>query len=167
MKYLTFTSCNFQNENWKGLGNCISSNCLSTISRRHGKKCKVCQRFFKTSHDLRNHLQTHHKLFCETCGNTFIDSVSGRKHLDKHVKSCVIYKCNLCDKTFLSLKELKAHMPTHKPICSKCDRGFIGKSAKALQNDVQLCANHFVIKTFQVSKAKSPHTNSQTHLPQM
>ena len=74
-----------------------------------------------------------HKPTCSKCNRGFIGRSA--KVLQSDVQSCAIHKCNLCDKNFSSKKGLKAHIPTHKPTCPKCDRVFSGKSAEALLNE--------------------------------
>ncbi|XP_005997966.1 zinc finger and BTB domain-containing protein 4 [Latimeria chalumnae] len=64
---------------------------------------------------------------CETCGKTFSDLSSLKKHEKSHAPE-VAYECSTCSKRFSSLKKLRKHEKTHVAVpqfaCEHCSEEF-------------------------------------------
>ncbi|KAL4631074.1 myoneurin isoform X1 [Arapaima gigas] len=74
--------------------------------------------------------RTKEKPVCSTCGKTFSESSSLRRHIRIH-KGVKPYECQLCGRAFRQGNQLKTHVRTHtgeKPYqCTQCEKGFAQK----------------------------------------
>ena len=94
-------------------------------------KCDQCQMRFPRSDSLSNHIKKIHKetkYICVTCGVIFETHQQLKDHKAKgHDDGTGVFKCHLCEKTYLSHKQLASHVYDHKNrnvfvTCEICDK---------------------------------------------
>ena len=92
--------------------------------------CDQCIMRFSMKDSLSRHIKKIHnetKYICATCGIIFETNQQLRDHKDKGHDGTGEFKCNECDKTFLSHKQLATHVYDHKNKnvfvnCEICDK---------------------------------------------
>nr|XP_022916835.1 zinc finger protein 98-like [Onthophagus taurus] len=81
-------------------------------------QCHVCEKKFRFSGELTNHLTWHseeRKFSCEVCGKGFVNQPSVKKHMVIHSGEKK-HKCEICGKGFHHKSYIKVHMKVHKRI---------------------------------------------------
>ena len=128
----------------------------TSINRVACKQCRLwfpdeqsCDDHVKSDHAVENapnwpeksaYAKRHDTIFCETCGASF----EGPRHLitrrlsrhqqTAHMSHTNIYKCNVCDKGFLSRGPLNRHHLTHSDVRPfLCDYPNCNKKFKSVQ----------------------------------
>uniref|UniRef100_A0A182Q9G1 Protein krueppel n=1 Tax=Anopheles farauti TaxID=69004 RepID=A0A182Q9G1_9DIPT len=79
-------------------------------------RCEECGRRFARLCELRRHVRIYHstdKPFkCEPCEKTFLSSQSYREHMDAH-SNVRRFECDICDKKFVRRRNLVNHRMSH------------------------------------------------------
>ncbi|GFO00948.1 transcription factor e4f1-like [Plakobranchus ocellatus] len=128
------------------------------LSTTGSVQCMVCNKFFRGSSYLRQHMRTHtgdrpHQ--CQHCGRSFTSRDILKKHMYVHQER-KDYKCGECGKLFKRLGHVQQHLRTHSQErafrCSMCDKLF--KTQHSLKVHLRthsginpykcpVCNNHF------------------------
>lgn len=93
-----------------------------------GNLCTMCAQHFKTSTQLRYHMNSVHNAeknntICEVCSKSY-DNIEEHKKI--HIKEGKLFVCTECNKNFTSQSKLNKHLSVHntylRPLeCSVCD----------------------------------------------
>ncbi|XP_030637946.1 zinc finger protein 236 [Chanos chanos] len=102
----------------------------SEENSKRAHRCDLCDKGFKKSSHLKQHLRSHtgeKPYSCNICGRSFVSAGVLKSHLNTHT-GVKAYKCNVCDACFTTNGSLNRHMIIHlnvKPYkCSMCDEAF-------------------------------------------
>ena len=76
--------------------------------------CDVCGKYYKRESDFRNHVKKYHELFkCNDCNKMFVTEKNLVEHRSKHTGEKP-YSCTHCSKKFVSAKFFKRHVLKHE-----------------------------------------------------
>ncbi|KAF7669195.1 hypothetical protein LDENG_00228350 [Lucifuga dentata] len=100
----------------------------SEDNSRRAYRCNWCNKGFKKSSHLKQHVRSHtgEKPYrCHLCGRAFVSAGVLKSHLNTHT-GVKPFKCNVCDASFTTNGSLNRHMIIHvKSVkCSMCDESF-------------------------------------------
>ncbi|XP_006562778.1 zinc finger protein 664 isoform X2 [Apis mellifera] len=96
--------------------------------------CSTCGKAFKRSSEICNHRRIHRdiKYTCEICGFTTNNKISLRMHHRRVHERDYRYRCDQCDKGFMSNYDLEDHKTSHLEtkafICEFCGNGYSQRS---------------------------------------
>ncbi|XP_014272562.1 zinc finger protein 260 [Halyomorpha halys] len=79
-------------------------------------QCDVCDRMYKTEKELRAHTIGHEgsvEHHCLVCGKGFKKLTELKNHQQRHHVEKKPYACDHCSKSYMSSRELRAHMTLH------------------------------------------------------
>ncbi|XP_062846295.1 zinc finger protein 236-like [Trichomycterus rosablanca] len=99
-------------------------------SRKRNYRCQVCDKGFKKSSHLKQHVRSHtgeKPYSCNLCGRSFVSSGVLKSHLNTHT-GVKAFKCNVCNSSFTTNGSLNRHVVIHlntKPFrCTLCAESF-------------------------------------------
>nr|CAD7443060.1 unnamed protein product [Timema bartmani] len=103
-------------------------------------KCDLCGRMYKNEHVLKTHISLHtgaQPRPCSHCDKAFFFASSLKQHMKQEHGEFLLFKCDVCGKTFNLKCHLKSHNETHNhdkiaPILHICQ--MCGKTFKKLQS---------------------------------
>ncbi|XP_055549093.1 zinc finger protein 431-like [Wyeomyia smithii] len=135
--------CKFCNKAFMNLSN------MKTHEMRHrGERnftCDVCSKSFYDSHHLERHIATHstEKQFkCALCPKAYRTANALKTHANNCVRLQISLKCDICQETFPTQKQLTRHHKIHADAelqgslqCPVCSRAF--KKPKVLEKHIQ------------------------------
>ncbi|GLH03392.1 Protein glass [Gryllus bimaculatus] len=105
-------------------------------------KCHICHKILTTYHNLKRHLRNHEKcsgaVNCALCNEELTDKLHLRQHVEeKHPEN---HQCSFCHRVFGSRKSCKSHEMTHPERfvykCESCDKVFLTEARMKRHQDV-------------------------------
>ena len=97
-----------------------------------GFTCHICQKYFKTKKDMKNHLVAHStkKYSCEFCNKRFSLKYNYLRHRRIHTGDRP-YKCGLCENAFSDSSAWAKHVKMHSVVkgynCNNCGKAYYDK----------------------------------------
>ncbi|CAG12844.1 unnamed protein product, partial [Tetraodon nigroviridis] len=100
----------------------------SEDSSRRAYRCNWCNKGFKKSSHLKQHVRSHtgeKPYTCQLCGRAFVSAGVLKSHLNTHT-GMKPFKCNICDASFTTNGSLNRHMISHIKSykCTICEDSF-------------------------------------------
>ncbi|KAG5669502.1 hypothetical protein PVAND_017389 [Polypedilum vanderplanki] len=96
-------------------------------------QCQICKKIYKIKNTLKIHLKTHNKQHqCQLCGKKIARIVELKQHL-KTYENQFAFRCEQCQKNFVSLANLRNHWKIHdknrqkQHKCQQCEYSTDGK----------------------------------------
>ncbi|XP_076458436.1 uncharacterized protein LOC143292132 [Babylonia areolata] len=118
-----------------------------TLSARAISRCPICNRVFRGSSYLKQHMKSHagdRPHDCPVCQKRFVTKDALNKHLIVHSDERN-FKCGVCHKLFKRIAHVREHLKIHsgeRPFpCSVCDKSF--KTNNALKVHVRTHSDCF------------------------
>ena len=104
-----------------------------------------------------------HEQKCEKCGKSFVEF----GFLRKHRKSC-LYKCKICQQTFVNQELLDNHNHRGDLKCDKCDKtfieaGFLKKHMNSVHNEKKIHKCEKCGKVYKTAQSLKQHTKNTVH----
>ena len=100
-------------------------------------QCQYCEKTFPSSAAYSSHKRNHHDpITCAECGKFFKSKILHRNHviLNHTREEDKPYRCTVCPKGFIYIRELNNHMNIHtgaRPYqCAYCEKAFADQSTR-------------------------------------
>ncbi|XP_011603674.2 zinc finger protein 236 [Takifugu rubripes] len=100
----------------------------SEDNSKRAHRCNWCNKGFKKSSHLKQHMRSHtgeKPYTCQLCGRAFVSAGVLKSHLNTHT-GMKPFKCNICHASFTTNGSLNRHMISHMKSykCTICDESF-------------------------------------------
>merc|ERR1712133_19108 len=96
--------------------------------------CTMCKLFVQSEKHLELHMKKIHLRTdwnCKFCSEKFSDRLDLRRHVMEMHQDAKTHACNICDKTFHDVRNMKAHLKAHEDqscVCQDCGKVFKNKT---------------------------------------
>lgn len=120
-----------------------ANNLMTSGGSRRGIRCHVCNKIFKRSNHLTQHMRMHtaeKNHFCTECSKSFSSALVLKNHMRTHNTGNKSYTCDFCNASFNTISSLRRHAVMHTikvyP-CSHCNEQF--RTALQLRKHIKEC----------------------------
>ena len=125
--------------------------------------CKFCKSLFSSKTDWKEHALSHHKpeIFdiCVVCCKSFKTPIGLQQHNQNYHSTSTKFRCNLCDKAFISGRRLNVHLRGHsseKPfICKICGTSYKHKKNLDEHINIKHSGGHWLVRGILYRKEKN------------
>ncbi|KAM3957679.1 zinc finger Y-chromosomal protein-like [Aphomia sociella] len=140
---------------------------MHSIHKEGHFPCNLCDKVFTTQQRYKGHVDFVHKMLkklkCQKCPERFSDYFVQQKHLvEVHGETPIVYKCNVCDRSFnrrytLSCHMKRRHLEQKDVECDLCSYACYNKTEL---RDHML--KHYMERSFQCSMCKKAYSRKKS-----
>ncbi|KAL3842669.1 hypothetical protein ACJMK2_020659 [Sinanodonta woodiana] len=142
-------TCAFCGRRFNNQGSCAKHerrHCFPLGTEKH--ECNICKATFSAAYTLKVHRQKHFQtesISCDVCGKLFGIEAALRRHVLRFHTDDKPFKCNFCNKSYVTSYDLRIHNRSHtgeRPYkCRICRRGFITNRQRTIHERTHMKKN--------------------------